>query len=116
MTTIKRQPGPLTNENIFPDYYKDILDLRPRYPSMYPPDDNCCDYTCCFACSPLVAVVWTFCCLGVTGKKIKKCCSKEKRDIVVIPSTPVPKQDSPPSVVVPAPRGGPAHRDPSFIP
>ena len=42
--------------------------------------------------------------------------SKEKRNIVVIPATPVPKQESPPSVIVPAPRGGPAHRDPSFIP
>lgn len=116
MPTIKTQPLPHETKDMFPDNYKDILELRPRYPSMYPPDDNCCDYTCCFACSPLVAVVWTFCCLGVTGKKLKSCCSKEKRNIVVIPATPVPKQESPPSVIVPAPRGGPAHRDPSFIP
>ena len=115
MPTIKTQPAPLEKKNMFPDNYKDILELRPRCLSMYPTENNCCDYTTCLSCSPLVAVVWTFCCLGVTGKKLKSCCSKE-RNIVVNTSIPESKQDSTKCVIVPAPRGGPAHRDPSFIP
>ena len=68
MPTIKTQPLSHETKDIFPNKYKDILELRPRYPSMYSTDDNCCDYFCCITFSPLVAVVWTFCCLGVTGK------------------------------------------------
>lgn len=120
MDTIKTQPrryNSSQNNKDFPKNYKDILEIRPRYPTMYEPDDNCCDYFCCLVFSPLVAVFWTTCFIGVTGKKIKKCCCSKERNIVVIPSTPVPKQESPSRVtVVPAPRGGPAHRDPSFIP
>jgi len=115
INTIKTQPGPITKENMFPDNYKDILELRPRYPTMYTPEDNCCDYFCCLVFSPLVAAVWTTCFLGVTGKKLKSCCSKERNNVVNT-SIPEPKQDSTKRVIVPAPRGGPAQRDPSFIP
>ena len=64
----------------FPNKYKGILDIYPRYFNSESKDpyltDKCCDYFCCFVCSPFVIPIWLVCCFGVTGKKTIKACKK----------------------------------------
>ena len=67
-----------SNNGLFVNNYKEILDVRPRY-GVQDIDKNDClnDGILCVACSPLITLVWSFCCMGVTCKKMyKKCCNK----------------------------------------
>ncbi len=68
----------------FPNTYKEILDLRPRYPSVSSnvnTDDSCCDYFCCLMCSPIVIPMWLVYCFGVTGKKICFCKKNDEENL-----------------------------------
>ena len=85
MTVIETQPRPEEKKDIFPNKYKDILEIYPRYPTE---SDQCCDYCTCLVCSPMVVLVWTGCFLGVTAKKMKNCCCFKQPNITIIPSSP----------------------------
>ena len=83
MTTIKTQPRPHEKNDCFPNNYKDIIDIYPRFP--VESSDQCCDYCTCLVCSPMVAVVWTGCFFGVSAKKMKNCCCSNHQHIEIIP-------------------------------
>ena len=87
MTSTNNKMTSKTNNPCFPDTYKEILDLYPRYPipssSRVNPDDPCCDYFCCLIWSPLVIPVWLACCFGVTGKKMCSCQCKKNTDKMI---------------------------------
>ena len=65
-----------SNNGLFVNNYKEILDVRPRY-GVQDIDKNDClnDGILCVACSPLITLVWSFCCMGVTCKKMYKNCN-----------------------------------------
>ena len=67
------------NNETFPNKFKDILDIRPscKQYEANKKEPYLCDGILCITFSPLIGVVWSICCIGVTCKKInKKCCNK----------------------------------------
>ena len=65
-----------SNDGLFVNNYKEILDLRPSC-GVQNRDKNDClnDGFLCVSCSPLITLVWSFCCVGVTCKKTYKKCN-----------------------------------------
>ena len=100
MTSANNKMTSTTNNQCFPDTYKEILDLYPRYcipsSSRSDPDDPCCDYFCCLAYSPIVIPIWLTCCFGVTGKKMCSCqCKKNTDKTITTPPIQNPNTQNP---------------------
>ena len=62
------------NNEIFPNKFKDILNIRPscKQYEANKKESYLCDGILCITFSPLIGVVWSICCIGVTCKKLIK--------------------------------------------
>ncbi len=65
------------NKEVFVSKYREILDIRPTCREYTPnkEEPNLCDGFLCLSCSPVIAIVWSFCCVGVSYNKIYKKCN-----------------------------------------
>ena len=90
---------PSENNTLFPNNYKDILEIHPSCKEYSPTKEEpyLCDGFLCLACSPIVAIVRSICCFGVSCKKINKSC-KNKETMTTISKQPQSEPQSEPQL------------------